>query len=126
MQFKDPDTIIRNTDPALLTLLDERLNTLVKWDVMRFFHRNPDAMKTAGEIATALSRDEKSVAAAAVELTETGFLERQGGARARIYMLSGDDATRQEMESFMTACDDAKFRRCAIQYVLMSTPTAGN
>ncbi|MCC6617156.1 MAG: hypothetical protein IT320_27025 [Anaerolineae bacterium] len=123
MQFRDPDTIIRNTNPALLTLLDERLNTLVKWDVMQFFYRHSDAIKTAREIAEALSRDLDSVAHAAAELADTGLLEMQVDASTALYMLTGNDAARQEIDAFMSACDNPKFRRCAIQYVL--TTAAG-
>ncbi|MBE0691048.1 MAG: hypothetical protein IH587_13095 [Anaerolineae bacterium] len=125
MQLQDPDTIIRNTDPALLTLLAEKLNTLVKWDVMQFFHRNPHAMDTVGQIAEALGRDLESVASTTAELAEAGLLQMRRGANATVFMLADDEAIRKEIDAFMCACDNATFRRCAIQYVLNAS-TDGN
>ncbi|MCL4249412.1 MAG: hypothetical protein KJ065_14800 [Anaerolineae bacterium] len=118
MMNLDPDTVTRNIEPGLRTFLTEKLNTLVKWDVLRFFHRNPFAAETAAQIAAALGRDLESVAGATAGLAETGLLQVQRHPNATIYLLTDDNAARKEIDTFMQACDNARFRRYAIAFVL--------
>ncbi|MCA9903585.1 MAG: hypothetical protein KC547_06990 [Anaerolineae bacterium] len=118
MMNLDPDTVIRNIDPVQRTFLTDKLNTLVKWDVLRFFHHNPLSAHTAGQIAAALGRDLESVAGAAAGLAETGLLQVQRRPNTTIYLLTDDADARKEIDTFMRACDNARFRRYAIAYVL--------
>lgn len=52
---------MEDIDPRLLDLLRTRVNTFIKWDVVRFFHANPHTADTADNLARYIGRDVRVV-----------------------------------------------------------------
>ncbi|MDL1902565.1 hypothetical protein FBR02_17575 [Anaerolineae bacterium CFX9] len=108
----------RTETEALLTFLQEKVNSFVKWDLVRFFHDNPHAAETCANIAQAICRDEIAVSHELDALVADGVLERKTSSRARVYKLTSDPNTTRMIDSFVQACDDRDFRMAAIQTVI--------
>ncbi|GAB4339861.1 MAG: hypothetical protein Kow00117_20630 [Phototrophicales bacterium] len=105
-------------DDAILTFLQEKVNSFVKWDLIRFFHDNPHTKDTAENIARYTGREKTTIAYELDELVEAGVLEAETITHYRIYRLVDDLPTRQLIEQFMDACHDREFRVEAINQVI--------
>ncbi|HIE09897.1 MAG TPA: hypothetical protein EYP65_08635 [Armatimonadetes bacterium] len=59
-------------------VLEEILDSLVKLDLLVYFHRNPDAADTAEGLAVWVGSDPEKVQQAAEDLVKVGILEKKG------------------------------------------------
>lgn len=107
-----------NIDPTLTEFLREKVNTFVRWDLVRFFHDNPHAMDTAENIAQYIGREVRPVEAELAGLVEANVLTLNQNASVRVYALSSDPAIRDLVKRFVLACDDRTFRVNAINQVI--------
>ena len=105
-------------EPALLEFLRTKVNSFVKWDLIRFFHDNPHAMETADNIAGYIGRDTRSVESALSGLVDTGVLRVKQVSDQNIYQFSKDPTVRNLVNQFVLACDDRNFRMKAINQVI--------
>jgi len=105
-------------DPRLLEFIEERVNSFIKWDLVRFFHNNPHTADTADSIAGATGRDVSSIIPELDELVHSGILEGALLNNMTVYMLSTDKEIRKLINTFILACDDRQFRTKAIYYVI--------
>ena len=106
-------------DPRLLEFIQQRINTFVKWDLLRFFHDLPDSAETAETVARATGRDKDTIVSALNELGSSGLLEAATPPNSEpFYMLTSDHAMRTLINSFMLACDNRQFRVKAIYHIL--------
>ena len=62
-------------DPKMIEFLHDKVNSFVKWDLIRFFHDNPHAADTAENIARYTGRD---ILAISDELAELVVAVRDG------------------------------------------------
>jgi hypothetical protein len=105
-------------DPILIEFLREKINTFVRWDLVRFFHDNPHAMDTAENIAHYTGRDTRSVETELMGLVEAGVLQLHPAAKHQVFSLSPDPTIRDLMNRFVLACDNRHFRVQAINEVV--------
>lgn len=105
-------------EPHLLHFLRGKVNTFVKWDLVRFFHDNPHLAETAENIAQFTGRRPGDLVDELDELADDGVLQRKRVSGVYIYTLASDDLTRTLVEQFVTACDDRQFRIEAINQVI--------
>ena len=107
-------------DARLLAFVREKIDTFVKWDLVRFFHDNPYAADTAANIARFAGRDPLIVEQDLDALVGCGVLEVNPAGDLRIYRYVKDQQTRDLIRSFVSACDDRDFRVRAINQVIES------
>ena len=107
-------------DSGMLEFVREKVNSFVKWDLVRFFHDNPHAADTAESIARYTGRDAASIPDELRELVNSGVLNGQEVSGRKIYSLAADRQIRDLISKFVLACDDRKFRIKAINYVIDS------
>ncbi len=105
-------------DPHLLRFLREKVNSFVKWDLVRFFHDNPHAADTAENIARYTGRDVRTITDELKGLVEAGVLEQNEVSGMTIYMLASNRDMRDLINEFVLACDDRQFRVKAIYHVI--------
>jgi hypothetical protein len=117
-QSSIPQTQNNDIDPKLMEFLRDKVNTFVRWDLIRFFHDNPHAMDTAENIAHYTGRDVQSVEAELVGLADAKVLQIQQSAKQKIFSLSADPTIRDLVNRFVLACDDRQFRINAINQVI--------
>ena len=110
--------LMDDIDPVMLDFLHEKVNSFVKWDLVRFFHDNPHAADNADNIARYTGRDVRTIAGELVGLVEVGVLEQNELSGQTIYMLTSDQAMRDLISDFVRACDDRMFRVKAIYHVI--------
>ena len=104
--------------PQLLEFLKNKVNTFVKWDLVRFFHENPNTTDTAENIARYAGRDVATIEVEMDELVGAGVLSRQRIGDLTVYSLVEDAAMRSLVDQFILACDDRQFRVKAIYHII--------
>lgn len=107
-------------DPAMRAFLHEKINSFVKWDLVRFFHQNAHAADTAENIARYTGREVDTVTAELDGLVESGVLKRKTSRKQVIYQLVTDASIREMVSKFVRACDDRLFRVAAISDMVRS------
>ncbi len=110
--------LMDDMDPEMLDFLHDKVNSFVKWDLVRFFHDNPHAADTADSIARYTGRDVRTIADELIGLVTAGVLEQTELSGQTIYMLTADQAMRDLISEFVRACDDRMFRVKAIYHVI--------
>lgn len=105
-------------DPRLLEFLRDKVNSFIKWDLVRFFHDNPHAADTGENIARYTGRDVRTIADELIELSQAGVLEQHEVSNQTIFTLASDPSMRDLINVFVLACDDRLFRVKAIYHVI--------
>jgi predicted transcriptional regulator len=119
-----PDTddyaasLMDDMDPRLLELIQTRINSFIKWDLVRFFHENPHTTDTADSIARYTGRDVRTVEPELVQLSRDGVLEMEDLSGLRVFTFASDEDMRELITNFIQACDDRQFRVKAIYHVI--------
>ncbi len=65
-------SLMDDMDPRLLELIQTRINSFIKWDLVRFFHDNPHTTDTADSIARYTGRDVRTVEPELLQLARDG------------------------------------------------------
>ncbi|GAB4452005.1 MAG: hypothetical protein M5R40_24810 [Anaerolineae bacterium] len=110
--------LMDDMDPKLLEFLRTKVNSFIKWDLVRFFHDNPHTTDTAENIARYAGRDPRTIESELIELTRSGVLEMQQVSNYKVYTLATDAEMRALIDRFILACDDRQFRVKAIYHVI--------
>lgn len=118
MQNDYASRLMDDMDPRLLEFLRDKVNSFIKWDLVRFFHDNPHAADTGENIARYTGRDVRTIAGELIELTRAGVLEQHEVSNQTIYTLASDPSMRDLVRVFVLACDDRLFRVKAIYHVI--------
>ncbi len=104
--------------PELLDFLHQKVNSFVKWDLVRFFHDNPHTKDTVENLARYIGRDVKTIERELQSLAAADVLKREEISGLDIYELGEDESVRQLIAEFIEACHDRAFRVEAIHYVI--------
>ncbi len=107
-------------DPQMIEFLHDKVNSFIKWDLIRFFHDNPHTADTAENIARYTGRDILAISDDLAELVEANVLIGQMVSGRAIYRLAEDRQMRDMVNIFVRACDDRLFRVKAIYHVIRS------
>jgi hypothetical protein len=110
--------LMDDMDPGLLEFLHDKVNSFVKWDLVRFFHDNPHAADTAESIARFTGRDVRTIEDELAGLVAANVLQQRDVSGVKIYTLAQDAAMRELVNRFVLACDDRQFRVKAIYHVI--------
>jgi len=112
--------LMEDIDPHMLDLIQTRINSFIKWDLVRFFHTNPHTTDTAENLARYTGRDVRIVEPELRQLAVSGVLDVEDLAGMTVYSLTSDPELRQLVDSFIEACDNRQFRIKAIYHVIRS------
>jgi hypothetical protein len=113
--------LMADMNPQLLEFLQTKVNSFVKWDLVRFFHDNPHTTDTADNIARYAGRSAETIRSELTELTQDGILEENQLGDMAVYSLAPDPETRQLLDQFVKASDDRQFRVKAIYHIIRGT-----
>lgn len=120
MEYDLVGRLMADMDSRLLEFLRTKVNSFVKWDLIHFFHDNPDTDDTAEHIAQCIRRDPDTVVHELAELVGQNILVQGKQEGTVVYSLSGDPQTRDRVCSFVRASADRHFRIKAIYHVIRS------
>ncbi|HEY73485.1 MAG: hypothetical protein DRJ03_14340 [Chloroflexi bacterium] len=113
--------LMADMDPQLLKFLQAKVNSFVKWDLVRFFHDNPHTTDTAGNIARYAGRTADTIRVELAELAQDGVLEESQLGDMAVYSLASDRYVRDLLEQFVKASDDRQFRVKVIYHIIRGT-----
>lgn len=102
----------------LLDFVKTKVNSFIKWDLVRFFHENPHTVDTAENIAKYAGRHLSAVAPELEDLETSGIMERKLVGEQAIYSLTQNQAIRKLVEEFIMACEDRHFRVKAVYHII--------
>ncbi|HID88601.1 MAG TPA: hypothetical protein EYH27_00365 [Anaerolineales bacterium] len=110
--------LMAEMDPDLLEFLQTKVNSFLKWDLIRFFYENPHTTDTAENIARYAGRNAETTRAELEELAADGVLAENRLGEMTVYSLSGDPEVRDLVRRFVEASDDRQFRVKAIYHII--------
>jgi hypothetical protein len=110
--------LMADMDPRLLEFLQSKIDSFVKWDLIRFFHENPYTTDTASNIARYTGRGVEVIRNDLAELAESAVLEESKLGDMTVYSLTRDSEMRELLDKFATASDDRQFRVKAIYHII--------
>lgn len=117
-QKSPPNNPMDDFDPELLSLLRTRMNTFVKWDIVRYFQTNPHAVETVPNLARLLGRGTRVLEPELEALVQDDVLLTQMLSGLRVYSLNDDPEIKETIDDFFAACEDREFRIKAIYHVI--------
>ncbi|MBC7250561.1 MAG: hypothetical protein H5T62_09790 [Anaerolineae bacterium] len=110
--------LMNDMDPDLLDFVKTKVNTFIKWDLVRFFHENPNTADTVENIARYAGRNVAAVEPELQELVESGIMEIRYLDEIPVYSLTTDESMRRIVEDFIKACEDRHFRVKAVYHII--------
>jgi hypothetical protein len=113
--------LMADMDPRLLDFLQSKIDSFVKWDLVRFFHDNPYTTDTPSNIARYTGRNAETIRKDLAELAESAVLEKDSLGDMTVYSLTRDPEIRELLDEFVAASDDRQFRVKAIYHIVRGT-----
>ncbi len=110
--------LMAEMDPDLLEFLQTKVDSFLKWDLIRFFYENPHTTDTAENIARYAGRNPETTRAELRELAAAGVLVENRLGEMTVYSLSSDPAIRDLVRRFVEASNDRQFRVKAIYHII--------
>ena len=110
--------LMDDMDPVLLDFVKTKVNSFVKWDLVRFFHENPHTADTVDNIAKYAGRNVAAVEPELNELVDGGIMQETTLGDTVIYSLVSDEDMRNLVDRFITACEDRHFRVKAVYHII--------
>jgi hypothetical protein len=110
--------LMDDMDPALLDFVKTKVNSFIKWDLVRFFYENPHTADTVENIAKYAGRNASAVKPELEDLVDSGIMEKRTLDETSIYSLANDEAMRALVDKFILACEDRHFRVKAVYHII--------
>ena len=110
--------LMNDMDPPLLDLVKTKVNSFIKWDLVRFLRENPHTADSAENIAKYVGRNAATVEPELRELVESEIMTVRLVEGLPVYALSTDTDTRELIDRFITACEDRHFRVKVIYHIV--------
>jgi DNA-binding transcriptional regulator YhcF (GntR family) len=135
MPAKTTVTLGASTEPDAVTFIVDhinwgeflrtKINSFIKWDLVRFYHDNPHTRDTAENIAKSIGREMQTIERELQNLAAAKILRVQQIRGVNVYLYGDDLELRDLIHRFMEACQDRDFRAKAIQHVVRAMQAAG-
>lgn len=110
--------LMNDMDPALLDFVKAKVNSFIKWDLVRFFYENPHTADTVENIAKYAGRNAAAVKPELEEMVESGVMEKRDVEGIQIYSLAENEHIRELIDRFILACEDRHFRVKAVYHII--------
>ncbi len=110
--------LMDDMDPALLDFVKTKVNSFIKWDLVRFFYENPHTADTVENIAKYAGRNASAVKPELDDLVESGIMEKRLLEETPIYSLASDETMQELVDKFILACEDRHFRVKAVYHII--------
>jgi len=109
---------MNDMDPQLLDLVKNKVNTFIKWDLVRFLRENPNTADTDENIAKYIGRNAATVEPEIRDLVDCQIMDEKFVDGMPVYSLTQDTDVRELIDRFITACEDRHFRVKVIYHIV--------
>ena len=110
--------LMNDMDPQLLDLVKTKVNSFIKWDLVRFLRENPNTADTAESIAKYIGRNAATIEPELRDLVNARIMELRSVEGMSVYSLTTDPAVRELIDRFIAACEDRHFRVKVIYHIV--------
>ena len=110
--------LMDDMDPTLLDFVKTKVNSFIKWDLVRFFYENPHTADSVENIAKYAGRNADAVKPELEDLVESGIMEKKMLDSTAIYSLATNEDMRALVDQFILACEDRHFRVKAVYHII--------
>jgi hypothetical protein len=110
--------LMSDMDPRLLDFVKTKVNSFIKWDLIRFFYENPNTTDSAENIARYAGRNVAAVEPELDELVDSMVMEKRFVNDLAVYSLAADEEMRKLIDGFILACEDRHFRVKAVYHII--------
>ncbi len=110
--------LMNDMDPRLLDFVKTKVNSFIKWDLIRFFYENPNTTDSADNIARYAGRNVAAVEPELEELVSGGVMEKRYVDDLAVYSLASNEEMRKLVDEFILACEDRHFRVKAVYHII--------
>ena len=110
--------LMNDMDPDLLDFVKAKVNSFIKWDLVRFFYENPNTADTVENIAKYAGRNAAAVKPELEDMVESGVMEKREVQGTFIYSLAQNEHMRELVNRFILACEDRHFRVKAVYHII--------
>ena len=100
--------------PAVVNFVNRHVRSLLTWDVLAFFNRNPDAVLDLDGLSARLGRRPEELKPELESLVDSGILDDPGG----LIRYQPAAETRKAVARFVDTCEDRSRRLAVIALVL--------
>ncbi|MDP2233195.1 MAG: hypothetical protein Q8K89_06135 [Actinomycetota bacterium] len=100
--------------PSVMQFVERHVRSLLTWDVLVFFHRNPDAVLDTNGLASRLGRRVEEIEPEVDALCDGHILQCAGG----LIRYKPTPEMRETIAGFVDACQDRGRRLALIAFVL--------
>lgn len=100
--------------PSVVAFVDRHVRSLLTWDVLVFFHRNPDAVLDLEGLSARLGRHLGELRPEIESLCDSGILDDAGG----LIRYRPSEENRKAVALFVDSCQDRNRRLALIALVL--------
>lgn len=108
-----------NIDPEILGFVDTYIDQFACWDVMAFFHENPDIERQCSDVALDVGRRVSAVEPVLETFVKKGVLAREEeGGEEPSYRYVAQAEVRRKMDAFLAATRDRTNRLAIVSMVL--------
>ncbi|GAB4569762.1 MAG: hypothetical protein Kow0077_02800 [Anaerolineae bacterium] len=112
--------VIDGDEPQLHQFVRMQMNSFLKWDLVRFFHENPQVLALPAQVAAQTGREQQLIQPVLEEMAAQGMLRRQPqpGSGESYYGLTTDQAICNLLDRLFEALNDRAFRIKAVYTVI--------
>jgi hypothetical protein len=100
--------------PSIMKFVEQHVRSLLTWDILVFFHRNPDAVLDLEGLASRLGRRAEELQPEIDELSEDRIVQCAGG----LIRYRPSPEMRETIGKFVEACQERGRRLALIALVL--------
>jgi hypothetical protein len=125
VQTQAPGLIDKEISAVWQQFIQTKVNSFIKWDLVRFFHDNPNTAETADNIAQFVGRDARTVHRELEGLVRSDVLLCESVSGEQIYRLTAELDMQKLIHDFVIACHNRDFRVKAINQVIHGMRYAG-
>lgn len=111
--LEEVERLFLRLDSDLESFIEEHVNSFIKWDLVVFFHNNPESKETAEEIASLLGRKESDIETALKELVQSKLVSSERIVNKDHYYYK-PPRQMAEMVSQFVSCLDSREKRLLV------------
>lgn len=106
-------------DTEIKDFVEKIVTSFIKWDILNFFQKNPNARVTLKDLVLIIGRNLENTGREIEELIKGKMVEKQNEGNLIFYVFSPDRAIRSLIDNFISYCESGREARLKIVYKIL-------